>query len=224
MEPTFWYDNQTLQLWVEALLTLGVLTYLWKENPIFRVMQYIFVGLYTAYSPVYYWDAYGKKAILTDIPDGKWWLVIGIALGLLFYFRYFPSVAWIARIPMAYIVGYGSGYTLAYGFQPLFTQLTNSFQKIAAYYPDTALVNPGGFWLMKSVWNLVFLLMLLSSLVYFFFTVKRDNPLIRVGADWGRWTIMLALGAAFGNTTMARISLFIGRLGFLLRDWLKLAS
>jgi hypothetical protein len=31
---------------------------------------------------------------------------------------------------------------------------------------------------------------------------------------------MIAFGAMFGNTVMARLSLFIGRMQFLLKDWL----
>ena len=32
--------------------------------------------------------------------------------------------------------------------------------------------------------------------------------------------MMVAFGAMFGNTVMARISLFIGRMRFLLADWI----
>ncbi len=31
---------------------------------------------------------------------------------------------------------------------------------------------------------------------------------------------MIAFGAMFGNTVMARLSLFIGRMQFLLQDWI----
>ena len=36
----------------------------------------------------------------------------------------------------------------------------------------------------------------------------------------GRYTMMIAFGAAFGTTVMARVSLFLSRMQFLLKDWL----
>jgi len=38
----------------------------------------------------------------------------------------------------------------------------------------------------------------------------------------GRMFLMIAFGASFGYTVMARISLLIGRFYFLLGDWLRL--
>ena len=36
----------------------------------------------------------------------------------------------------------------------------------------------------------------------------------------GVWFLMIAFGASFGYTVMARMSLLIGRMQFLLKDWL----
>jgi hypothetical protein len=36
----------------------------------------------------------------------------------------------------------------------------------------------------------------------------------------GVWFLMIAFGASFGYTVMARVSLLIARVQFLLRDWL----
>jgi hypothetical protein len=43
-----------------------------------------------------------------------------------------------------------------------------------------------------------------------------------VGARVGTWFLMVAFGASFGYTVMARVSLLISRVQFLLRDWLHL--
>jgi hypothetical protein len=39
-------------------------------------------------------------------------------------------------------------------------------------------------------------------------------------AGWGRWLMMVAFGAMFGSTVMARMSLLVARLQFLLDKWL----
>ncbi len=38
----------------------------------------------------------------------------------------------------------------------------------------------------------------------------------------GRWMILLALGASFGNTVMTRFGMYQGRVIFLLREWLQI--
>jgi hypothetical protein len=50
-----------------------------------------------------------------------------------------------------------------------------------------------------------------SVLFYFFFSVEHTGP-VRVAARTGIFFLMIAFGAAFGYTVMARMSLLIGRL------------
>jgi hypothetical protein len=46
--------------------------------------------------------------------------------------------------------------------------------------------------------------------------------IIRCWTGIGRWAIMIAFGAIFANLVMSRVSLFLGRMQFLLDDWLHL--
>jgi hypothetical protein len=65
----------------------------------------------------------------------------------------------------------------------------------------------------------VILIGVISTLIYFFFSRERKG-IIKPTASLGVIFIMLGFGASFGYTVMARISLLIGRLQFLLGDWL----
>ena len=69
--------------------------------------------------------------------------------------------------------------------------------------------------------NIIMVVGVIATLSYFFFSLEHKGALGKV-AKIGIWYIMLAFGAAFGYTVMARISLLIGRLQFLLHDWLGL--
>jgi hypothetical protein len=69
----------------------------------------------------------------------------------------------------------------------------------------------------------------LATLAYFYFTwgVGEADGVGRRGvARWvasiGRYVIMLTFGAIFANTIMSRVSLLVGRINFLLGDWLNL--
>ena len=78
---------------------------------------------------------------------------------------------------------------------------------------------PGGqFSLLETVNNVLLVVGVICGLVYFFFS-KEHTGVFGAASRIGIWFLMVAFGAAFGYTVMARISLLIGRLGFL-GQWL----
>ena len=60
----------------------------------------------------------------------------------------------------------------------------------------------------------------IACLVFFLFSVEHKGSVGRL-AYFGRLCIMAGFGASFGYTVMARVSLLIGRIQFLTRDWWK---
>ncbi|MHB8926227.1 MAG: hypothetical protein ACYC9Q_01010 [Bacillota bacterium] len=195
-----------------AIVTLAVLSFLIKDNPVFDLFQHGFVGLYFAYSIGLTYHSYIRPTIVDDIvKKGHYSYVIPVILGLLVYFMFVPSMNWIARYPMSFWVGYGAGYILAFQPGTLMPQIYNTF--IRFYGKATFLDNLNAILLFIGV---------ITALAYFFFTVRKQGTAVGLAAETGRWVIMIALGAAFGSTVLYRITLFVGRMQFLLGDWLGL--
>lgn len=190
-------------VWVQAVCTLAVLTYLYKDNPIWRTVESIYLGLATAYWFVYYFWSFIKPAVFDwIITNGQWYYALAIVLGLLIFFRYVPSLSWIARYPMSFWVGYGAGYVLAFNPAVWLTQITNSFVAL------------------NTLSNVLVFIGILTVLAYFFFTLAKENPVFGAVAEVGKWYIMVALGSAFGNTVLYRWNLFLGRANMLIGNWL----
>jgi len=93
----------------------------------------------------------------------------------------------------------------------------------------SAIVGYAGWWVLSlisgagvvSLTNILLVVGLLGTLTYFFFSMRHVGVLgglARVGIVF----LMVGFGASFGYTVMSRISLLIGRVGFLLHDWLHL--
>jgi len=202
--------GSVLQNWIVALLTLAILSVLYKENPFYRFAEHLFVGTSVGYTVMTNWYTYGKPTIMKSIiTEGKWTYVIPVVLGLLIYTRYIKNIAWLSRYCLSFIIGYGSAYVLR--SDPRSLVLT---QAIATFKP---LWVAGDF--LKTVSNWVLVLGVAGTLTYFFFTTKRSG-IVGAGATIGKWVMMVAFGSAFGNTVMARVSLFVGRMQFLLTKWL----
>ena len=78
-----------------------------------------------------------------------------------------------------------------------------------------------GFDLWESVKNIIIVIGVLSSIVYFFFSIEQKGYVGKT-AKLGIWFLMITFGAAFGYTVMGRIALLAIRIEFLLNDWLWL--
>ena len=160
---------------------------------------------------------YGIVLWWTLTVGGKFWvpflanfpsslhLVIPALMGLLMITRIVPKYAWLSRYSLALLIGASSGYALPRVIQ------TGIMQQLYA----TML--PVDFTVVGIFYNLIIVVGVLSGLVYFFFSKEHKGWFGGV-ANVGIWFLMIGFGATFGYTVMARLSLFIGRIIFLLKD------
>ena len=205
----------TLGNWLAALITLMLFSILYKENPLYRIAEHLYVGASAAHGIITTWNNTIKPAITSMPTKGTWWEIIPMAVGLLIYFNMYRPYAWVARIPMGFWIGYNAALVLsARQVIPFLSQMTTAIK------PLVAMTN-GAFNLTQSFNNILFVSIVLGVLIYFFFTVEHKG-IFKYAANYGRLAIMIGFGASFGNTVMARISLLIGRLTFLFGNWLGL--
>ena len=201
---------------VAAGFTLALYSFLYKDNPIFKVAEHVFVGVAAAYTfgIVWYNALYGEIisslfSLGTD-PDGQsnWWLLVPTGLGLLMWTRFSRRHGWMGRISFAFVVGVGAGFTIPrYISAFVLQQIKPSLDPITMSWNGL---------------NLFLILVgVVSVLIYFFFSVEHTGA-VGVVSRVGIWFLMVSFGASFGYTIMARLSLLIGRISFLLDDWLHL--
>lgn len=193
-----------IQIWVQALCTLAVYSYLYKENFAYRIAEYTLVALYTSYQITRLFHSFAKPYFEKYcLEERQYYFILMGFLGLLLYFRYAPpQYRWLARYPIAVSVGWGLGGSLARSPRPVFTQLADVMRPL------------------NTVDNFLFFVAFLAVMSYFFFTTGKESKFIQTSGRIGRYIMMIGFGTAFGNTVQGRISLFLNRLSFLLVDWL----
>ena len=203
-------------LFIGGIMTLGILSILYKENPIYRFCEHVFVGSAAAHGLVTTYANTIKPGVQVNIMErGQWWEIIAIMIGLMIYFQPFKRFTWISRMPMALWLGYNAGYALTIRTaMPLFSNVTSSFKKLWV-------VSNGQPDFMASFNNIVFVVALLLTMIYFFFSIQPSVPMQKMNRV-ARMFMMVAFGYSFGSTVMSRVSLFLGRLEFLFIDWLHL--
>lgn len=205
-------QHQTvITLWVGAAVTFGIYSILYKENPYYRFCEHIFIGLTNGLAIYLTWkDVLKPQWWDPMVGKGQWWWVLTVPAGLTFYFIYSKRNAWISRLMMGVLFGIGAGMAFQSFAGLYFPMIKGSFKPVI---PGPALSWP-------AAWNnLVFVIVLVTVMAYFFFSIDHKAKSVKTTAALGRWFLMFAFGAMFGATVMARMSLFIGRIDFLTNDW-----
>lgn len=190
--------------WVAAFLTLGIFSWMYKENAWFRIAEQVYVGASLGYLAITGFENL-KEIALVPAVGGKHIMWIPLFMGCLLFSRWWPKYSWISRSSMGFLVGTTAAVTMAGAVK---AQLIE--QVVATMMP------------LNSLNNVIFVLLAIASTMYFLFTLKDKRVLPAVGL--GKYALMIAFGATFGNTVMSRISLFTGRMQFLLFEWLKIGN
>ncbi len=198
--------STSIWIWIAALLTLSIYSFLYKDNPFYKFSEKILVGISIGYTvSIYFHNTIIAKVWNPLVHDHNFLVIVPLILGLLMFSRLFKGKAYLSRIPIAFVVGTGCGMSIPSSFENLFKQVQGTMPQVF------------------TIGNIIILIGVLSTLIYFFFSVEHKGiigKVTRVGITF----IMIGFGAAFGATIMARISLFIGRIQFLLGDWLGIIS
>jgi len=211
--------SELIGIWISALLTVMVFSYLLGDNPLYRLAEHLFVGTAVGYAVlVAYYSLLRPKLIVPLIQDplGNWTLAIPLLLALLMLARLNHRWHKVGVVPLAFLLGVG--VALAIG-GALF----------GAILPQTAStilsVNPADAGWGVALSNLILIIGTLSALSYFYFTADSGTGLGRFKAGFleawrglGKWFIMITFGAIFAGTVMSRLSLLIGRLQFLIYE------
>ncbi|HHH80933.1 MAG TPA: hypothetical protein ENL24_02865 [candidate division Zixibacteria bacterium] len=204
--------SHNIWIWVAVFFTLSVYTFLWKDNPLFKLAESVTVGVGMGFAIVQWWDLSLKGRFwipLTTDFSHRFHLIIPAILGILMITRIIPKLSWLSRYALAFTMGAGSGFALPRVIQ------TSILQQLYA----TML--PINFTLHGILFNIIIIVGVLSGLMYFFFS-KEHKGVFGGIANVGIWFLMVGFGATFGYTVMARLSLFIGRVLFILKSALGL--
>ncbi len=223
---------RTVGLWLAAFFTLAIFSFLYADNPFYKVAESVLVGVSAAYWMVVgFWDvlvpnligrlwpsmvqAWAMPGLAGAEAQRNLWYIVPLMLGVMLLWRLAPRGSWIARWPLSFIVGTFAGLQLI-GFLhgDFLAQIRNTILPLAV-------IEGGGFDFWASLRNVLIVGGVMCAVSYFFFSFEHKGALGRT-AKVGIWYLMITFGAAFGYTVMGRIALLAIRIEFLLDDWLGL--
>jgi hypothetical protein len=216
-------SGEVIGVWIGAILTLGIFSFLYKDNPFYKFSEALFVGISAGYWFVVtfwqyfvpkFWDnlALAYSELLTKgRVDYHWIYLLGGFFGILMLLRLVPKVGWLSRWSLAFIVGTTAGLQFT-----RYLESNGIKQVVGTIKPLLVSGN-----MNATIGNIVIVVGTFCGLIYFFFS-KEHKGAFGGAARVGVWFIMITFGAFFGYTVMSRMSLLIGRMDYLFGIWLGL--
>jgi hypothetical protein len=218
------------QVWIAALLTLMVFSFLYRDNPFYRFAEHLLVGVSAGYAMVIgFWSTLWPNVLIKLAPGlvrvtnpeaepgaPDYLVLVPVALGCLLLCRLVPGWAWLSRWPTAFALGTTAGYTL------IRTVRSDFMNQIAATVgPGLVVLSPEGMAWGATLDNLLILGGTVCGLAYFTYTRSHTGAFGRM-ARAGILILMVTFGASFGYSVMGRMTVLIERLRMLLGDWLNI--
>ncbi|UCC43391.1 MAG: hypothetical protein JSU65_09610 [Candidatus Zixiibacteriota bacterium] len=198
---------------IAGILTLAIFTFLYRDNPIYRAAESLLIGVSIGYVLVITWTNTLMDLLFHPLfRRGDWPLVIPLLLGAMMFGRFYRRTGWLSRFPMAVLIGSGAGVAI-----PAMLDARTLRQISATVTPLFA----GSAW--ADVSTIIVLAGVITTLSYFYFS-REHRGALGFSSKTGTYFLMLFFGTTFGYTVMSRMSTFIGRVEFLLTDFLRLTG
>lgn len=198
---------------IAGILTLAILSFLYKDNPVYRMAESLLVGISIGYVLVITWSNTLMDLLFEPLFGGAdFRLIIPLILGLLMLGRFHPKTSSWSRISIGVIIGSGAGVAI-----PAMLYARTLKQMSASVYP--LVTAEGGF----NFSGLVVVVGLVTSLAYFYFSREHKGAFGKI-SKVGTYFLMIFFGTTFGYTVMSRMSTLIGRVEFLLTDFFHLTQ
>ncbi len=209
-------------LWTLAgfLLTLIVLSYVFGDHVLFRMVSYLFVGctagyvaviaIYQVILPRLIWP------LVSGVGNERFLALGGLILSGFLFIRLLPGLSKAGNISLAYLVGVSSAVIISGAIFGTILPQINSASGIE--------IGPAGTGILYRILEgSVFLLGSVSSLAYFHYGVpakshqKKRAPIIEWLARIGSGFIAITFGAVFAGVYAAALAALMDRLVFVLQ-------
>lgn len=201
---------------VGAALTLFALSYMLGDNPLYRLALHLFVGALVGYSFGILLREVFLLKVLDQLAAQRYGILVPVILGILLLIKGLPKYAYMGNFSIAYLVGVGTAVALS---GALLGTLAPQVRATGRALSPAAL----GTFRLGLVDGVMIVLGTVCTLLSFTFAKPERQGVIGIwgrivdGATWlGRIFLIVAFGVAFAGALTASLSIFIGRVQYLI--------
>ena len=226
--------------WIAAFLTLAIFSYLYKDNPFYKVAEHLFVGISTGYlTSMFFWtqiqpNLFGRLWPASEYNSDLIWYKLYNVLGvfssvfpdggidkghhmeLLYLLPFALGIMMLLSVSskLSWMARWGIAYTvgMAAGLGAYGFLNSNVLGQIKGSAFQIFNSDLPFFALAsESIFNnFIILIGTITGLMYFYFSREHTGNFGKL-SKLGIYFLMISFGASFGFAVMGRISLLIGR-------------
>jgi hypothetical protein len=194
-----------VSLWITAAITLMIFSVIVKENYLFRLAEYLFIGAGAAQTVTF--NMYSLEGYALAVPGGKYYYLVGfLFFGPVLLFALTKKYEWLGRYGASLLLGVGVGLATRGYVDTQVVQLITKVTKGPFTAPNLLSDFNGWFMFLGTICIMSFFLFekrLMSGL--------RGRTFSALGR-LGRYLMMAAFGGYLGNQLMGFIVLVYARL------------
>ncbi len=207
---------------VAFFLTLLTLSYLLGDNPLFRIVTYLFIGVSAGYVAIVLLNQVILPRLVAPLifgsPAEKLLTLVPTLFSLLLLFKLFPRLTALGNPSMAYLVGVGAAVIITGAISgTLFGQIRGTIQPFGLSTAPDALQASS-----QLIGSVILLVGTVSTLIYFQFSARRKANqqvqragMIQLVAGAGQVFLAITLGALYAGVLAAALTALIERFDFL---------
>jgi hypothetical protein len=193
--------------WIVAGLTIFMYSFLYKDNPFFKMAEHLYLGAGMGWLfQVSFFSVWLPK-VWEPLKAGEYWILVPVFLGLSLITQFIPRISWISRYGFTFVMGYGAGLAIPVEIS------SNFLAQISGTIVPLFAAGDAGFTAatLFAAFNSFFIFFGLVCVLFYFFFSLEHKGVVKKASNIGIYFLMLYFGAVFGNTVMGRFSLLYGR-------------
>ena len=206
--------SMDLSIWIAAFLTIAVLSGVYKDNPVYKFVEALFIGV----SAGYFACVWFMSVIITtfdDIATGKHLLIIPVLTGLLVFFPQRKGKFSYHLVPAGLLILVYAALNVTVYFEGfVYRMVFSSVNPLLVFNSDGSIA-----WDM-TVNSIISVVGVASTLIFLFSRKYSYSNSVRAIGNVGRFYVLVAIGVCFGYTLVSRIILLSGRIDFIVREFL----
>ncbi|MBP5406860.1 hypothetical protein J6Z19_06900 [bacterium] len=194
------------------ILTVAVFSGFFRQNPLYRFAESLFIGVSAGYFAVIWYFSIIKPTFQAAL-RGDLLILIPLIAGLLLFIPSNKAAVYskFRFLPAAFIVI----VTLAVNIPVYFNAFLKEMIR-TSIIPLISFDSDGNFQLDVTINSLLSIMAVTSTMIFLVARHRNSNVLIHRTGEIGRFYVLVAIGAAFAYTLLSRLVLFMGKIEFII--------
>jgi len=124
---------EILGYWLGIFLTFCILSFLYKDNPFYKLAEHLFIGVSIGYIIIEQYFSTLHPFLVEKLADGVWLAIVPLVLCLMMFTKAVSKrFAWVSRYPLAFFVALYAGFAIKTVQADLGAQMKLSMQDLDA--------------------------------------------------------------------------------------------